>query len=93
MHLDLIKIKQEMASREANSQILFTVSFMLRNHTHTKKITLKSITDFPVEKHHVVILFTDEEKGEVDNLVNTAWVGCHKINYKALWLLSKVYLS
>lgn len=86
MHLDLIKIKQETASREANSQIFFTVSFMLRNHKKKKKkkITLKSITDFPVEKHHVVILFTDEEKGEVDNLVNTAWVGCHKINYKAL---------
>ena len=67
---------------------------MLRVHKKKKIIiTLKSITDFPVEKHHVVILFTDEEKGEVDNLVNTAWIGCHKINYKALWLLSKVDLS
>lgn len=73
MHLVLIKIKQERASREANSQIFFTVSFMLRVHRR-KIITLKSINDFPVEKHHLVILFTKEEKGKIDNLVNIDWV-------------------
>lgn len=60
----------------------FSVSFMLRVHRR-KIITLKSITDFPVENHHLVILFTKEEKGERDNLVNIDCVECHKINHEA----------
>lgn len=92
MHLVLIRIKQETASREATSQILFTVSFMLRVHRR-KIITLKSITDFPVEKHHLVMLFTQKKKGEIDNLVNIDRVEYHKINHNAFWLLRKVDFS